>query len=162
MTRIKVKIKSLKVPKSSYANLEELPAYVRRRKKNLLKAIGVEGENLLKAEARRVSTFGTLERSIQHRIVFGDSVVIYSDLEYSNIALETGRKPGKMPPYKAIEMWAVKKGLGKNVGYAVAKKIAKSGTNLHIHQAPKRVTRTVKVMDRKLPRLIKQHLFDDK
>lgn len=158
--KIEVKVRSLRVPKNTYADLDGLPSYVKKRKRNLLEAIGVTGENLLKDEARRISTFGTLERSIQHTVL-GDLVIIYSDLEYSNVALETGRKGGKMPPVQAIETWAVKKGLGTGVAWAIAKKIEKEGTRLYTDQAPKRVTRTVNVMERKLDKLIKKHLFDD-
>lgn len=157
--KIDIKVRSLRVKKESYADLDGLPSYVKKRKKNLLEAIGVTTENLLKDEARRIGTFGTLERSIQHTVLH-DLVIIFSDLEYSNIALETGRKDGKIPPVKAIEMWAVKKGLGAGAAWPIAKKIQKEGTNVYKNQAPKRVTRTVKVMDKKLSKLIKKHLFD--
>lgn len=158
--KIEVKIRSLKIPKNSYADLDGLPSYVKKRKKNLLKAIGVEGENILKNKAREISKYGTLERSIQHTVL-EDLAIIYSDLEYSNIALETGRKQGKMPPVQAIEAWTLKAGLGKEAAWAIAKKIAKEGTDLYIKGEPKRVSATIAEMDKKLPSLIKHHLFDD-
>lgn len=157
---ITVKVKSLKVPKNSYADLDGLASYVKKRKQNLLKAIGVTGEKLLKDEADRISTFVTLSRSIQHTVL-ADLVIIYSDLGYSNIALETGRKGGKMPPVEALKLWSIKKGLGENAAYAIAKKIAREGTDLYKHQAPKRVTRTKAVLDKKMDKLIKKHLFDE-
>lgn len=47
-----------------------------------------------------------------------------------------GRKPGKIPPAKALEQWAmIKLGVSqdkaRSVAFAIAKKIAKEGTELH-------------------------------
>jgi len=159
--RIEVKYRSLKVPKNSYADImgDGLPSYIKRRQKNYLKALGVIAEDKLRMEAKDLSTTGTLERSFKHQ-VFTNLVRIYSDLNYSNIAMETGRAGGKMPPVQAIRIWAKKRGLGEQAGWAIAKKIAKEGTNLYMKKSPKKVTITVDYMDKQLLKLAKKYLLD--
>lgn len=47
--------------------------------------------------------------------------------------LETGRKPGKMPPVQKIIDWAKIRGFenAKGAGYAISKRIAEEGTKLY-------------------------------
>lgn len=43
-------------------------------------------------------------------------------------AVEFGRRPGKPPPYKALERWAQLKLGQKGLGFVIARKIGKEGT----------------------------------
>jgi hypothetical protein len=56
--------------------------------------------------------------------------------QYSKIAASTGRRPGKMPPYKELERWAAKKLGNKKLAFVVARKIKKKGTKRYIEKGP--------------------------
>ena len=74
---------------------------------------------------------------------FGEGLeAVYSNNGY-NVALFgygylMGRKAGKMPPVQAIKEWVINKGISDSVNasglaWAIAKKIAKEGTNKENH-----------------------------
>lgn len=150
----------IRFKKGTFADLGGVD--IERRKRNFLKAVGIEGENALKAEANHIQAYGTAERSIYHK-VGKDRVTIGSDLYYFEIAMEYGRKPGKTPPIEAIKLWARKRGIPEYAAYMIARKIAKYGTRLNQMGAPKRITRARKLIDTyKIPRLSKLYLTNDR
>lgn len=131
------------------------------RKQNFLKGVGIEGETALKNEARSITKTGELGRSFQHRVT-NDKVDIFSTMKFSEIPMEDGRPPGKTPPIKALQLWAMKAGLGAEAGFAIARSIARKGTRVWQDQAPKRVTRTKKLLkEYKIPKLITRFLIND-
>lgn len=70
---------------------------------------------------------GHLRRSIANRVdpsLYPSYAEVGTNLEYAK-AVHEGRPPGKMPPVKALEAWAKKRGLN---AWAVAKSIEKKGT----------------------------------
>ena len=74
---------------------------------------------------------------------FGDGLeAVYSNngntVQLFGYGYLAGRKAGKMPPVKAIETWVINKGLAASanasgLAWAIAKKIAKEGTNKENH-----------------------------
>jgi hypothetical protein len=109
----------------------------------LLMEFGLVGQNILIDKAVTISAQGELARSIQFEI--GDDYVsIFSKLLYGLIALETGRASGKMPPIQAIERWAIRRGMKKNVAFLIARKIAKQGTEKFIKGGPKLLTEALR------------------
>lgn len=60
---------------------------------------------------------------------------------YGEIVLEYGRRPGKFPPVEPLEQWAVNRGMGKGVGYLIARKIARMGTKKFREGGPKQLTK---------------------
>ncbi len=81
-----------------------------------------------KVTASRNAT-GKTKASIQVVNVTKDSGQLVAN---ANIAATfTGRKPGKMPPISALIDWCSARGLPRGVAWAVAKKIAESGTELY-------------------------------
>lgn len=133
------------------------------RKRRFLKAVGIETETALKDQAQPITKTGTLARNFQHVVATDLSKVrIFNPLEYSKIAMETGRKGGKMPPIQALQLWTKKVGLPAGAAFAIAKSIAKKGTQLYQFKAPKRLTRVNKLMKNyRIPRLIKTYLLND-
>ena len=108
-------------------------------KRKALNVISIQGEQRLKKEASKISVSSKLYNSIRGR-VDKDKALIESNAEYAEAALETGRKPGKAPPYKALEMWAQRKLGDKKLAFVVARKIAREGTQKHKRGNPKMVT----------------------
>lgn len=116
-----------------------------------------DSEKLLQQKLRSQSKSGKLynsvpgatEVNIQKR-GFKKNVIIKigSNLDYSYIAAETGRKPGKMPPSKELERW-VGQAFGvtgkakKSTAFLVARKIGKKGTKKYRSGGPKLVTQAV-------------------
>lgn len=83
--------------------------------------------------------------------------VVGAKASYGLIAAETGRKPGKMPPPKALERWALQKFGDRKAAFAIAKKIKKKGTRRFINKGPKLITQfQKKVSDQSIPQFIKQ------
>lgn len=153
--------------RTSYADIvlsgEDYKKVIDLRKRRFLKAVGIEGETALKNEAQSISKTGTVARNMQHQVA-GDlsGVKIFNPLDYALIPMETGRKGGKMPPVQAIMLWTKKIGMPAGAAFAIAKSIAKKGTLLYQNGAPKRVTRTKKLLAQyKIPRLIKTYLLND-
>ncbi len=74
-------------------------------------------------ERAPVATHG-LKESIKRE---GDAVV--ADIPYSGFS-ETGRRPGKMPPYEPIFLWCLVKGFADpdKVAYAIQRGIGIKGT----------------------------------
>lgn len=116
---------------------DELPTPM--QKFALLKHIGIVGENAIKEQAETVRASGELASSAQHEIR-GDSVSAFTYKQYGDKALKDGRKPGKMPPISAIEMWKQKKGVSIPA-FLIARKIARLGTNRYIQGGPDLVQR---------------------
>jgi hypothetical protein len=100
-----------------------------------IKKIPKSAENILgkwaidverKARENAPKAIGDLVRSITSE-TRDLRAKVYTNLKYAEF-VETGRKPGKMPPASALERWArVKLGNAK-LAFAVAKSIGMHGT----------------------------------
>jgi hypothetical protein len=91
-------------------------------------ALYVEGEARKGAKPHSVDT-GELARSIKSELGPGAIPLharVYSDKIYAYPA-EFGRKPGKMPPVKAIAAWATRHGI-TIAPFVLARAIGKHGT----------------------------------
>ena len=120
--------------------------------------VGIEGENLLKTEARKISASNTLERSIIAEIM-PTEVTIYGT-GYGIIALETGRGPGGMPNILAMERWAERKLGDRRLGYPVALKISEAGTRKYRRGGPKQISKVERDLERFIDKDIVK-LMDD-
>lgn len=120
-----------------------------RAKRNFLKEIGVTGENYLQDEAEKIAASSALANSMRHD-VFLDRVDIGSRLKYAPIALETGRAPGRFPPIDAMEVWAMKRGMGREAGYLVARSVAMRGTQKYRRRGPKQFTKAAERLEKEI------------
>jgi len=130
-----------------------------RARYNFLKRAGIEGENQLQAAAYPITVSGELGRSIGHDVISKTAVRIFADSNYAQEAMETGRKPGKMPSINALSIWAAKRGIPKGAVFPIAKKIAKSGTIRYRKSGPKLVTLAIqRIQDKIMRKLIPSYL----
>jgi hypothetical protein len=93
---------------------------------------------------RRVTEFGAMNNtgeaanSLRWKIE-GESLVIYSTMSGFNyiMTLETGRKPGKMPPVEPIQMWMQQRGINppdisqESLAFLIARRIGREGTKVY-------------------------------
>jgi hypothetical protein len=93
---------------------------------------------------RRVTEFGAMNNtgeaaaSLRWKIE-GESLVIYSTMSGFNyiMTLETGRRPGKMPPVEPIQMWMQQRGINppdisqKSLAFLIARRIGREGTKVY-------------------------------
>lgn len=73
----------------------------------------------------RISNTGQLANSVTANEA-GDDDLKITFLEYG-IFVDSGRAPGKFPPVKPIEEWAVSKGIPANKAFAIARSIEQKG-----------------------------------
>lgn len=109
-------------------------------------AIGDELKSEVKKETRKISVTNQLFNSIISAVLRNE-VTIYS-AKYGEIALETGRKPGKMPPVDALKRWARFRLGNEDLAFPVAKKIASRGTQKYINNGPKQLSEIEKKIDK--------------
>lgn len=126
-------------------------------KRNVLKKIGVEGQNDLKEKAQKITATGHLESSIDH-VIRRDEVEVRANEKYALIALEKGRKPGKQPPLRAMEIYARKRGIPVERAFIMARHIGKYGTSKWRKGGPKLLTGTKNVVEKSIPKYLKQLL----
>lgn len=119
-------------------------------KKNYLKYVSIEMENELIKQSDKESATGTRSRSIESRIS-ENKVETGSKLPYFRISMEDGRKPGKVPPIRAIELWALKRGMPKKAALPIARKIAKFGTEKYIKGQPRLISQAWNRVKTKMP-----------
>ena len=132
------------------------PAIEEQQKRNLLKRIGIEGENILKTELETESVTGLTSRSIEHEVT-GNSVSIFSKAKWAAIAGEFGRAAGKAPPIAAIALWAGKAGV--NIpAFLIARKIARVGTQKFRSGGPKLVTQAYQKLQARVDVLVNDYL----
>jgi hypothetical protein len=117
-----------------------------------------QSANNLRSRVISSNTSGLASNSLTTRVDFeGNQWVakVISGVKYAQIAWETGRKPGRMPPMDQLRRWASLKLGNPNLAYAVAKKIARVGTRKHIARGPKHITNTIEWIGRFLfPKLL--------
>ena len=107
--------------------LKSLSSNLGERQK-LLQQLGRKGEVLLQTRAARISTTGKLHNSMGYRLKGDNAVKIGSPLNYANIAMETGRGPGRQPRTEALRRWASMKLGNPDLAFVIARKIAREGT----------------------------------
>lgn len=107
---------------------------------NAFKKIGVQGEGILRSEARKIWYTGNLARSIKN-VATSSSVRIQATAEYSTEALETGTPPGRRVSKAALERWGQKKLRKSGLGFILARKIRKEGTRAYRKGGNKSVTK---------------------
>lgn len=83
---------------------------------------------------------GTIKNSLDYRIE-GDRLIVFSDLPGTKfnyiMTLETGRKPGKMPPVSNILTWIKQRGIQpegisqKSLAFLIARRIGREGSLLY-------------------------------
>lgn len=149
---------------------ESLKAFLRdpnrfERMKLGLNKIRVRVENDLKTREEPINAGGNLYNSIKSNLKdtseHSAEVTIVSDGDYGSIALEYGRKPGKMPPTDPIAKWLVLKGMDVSIisprgatmkseskdatnekAFVIALGIAKNGTKKFQDKGPKLISET--------------------
>ena len=115
-------------------------------------AIGDELKSEVKKETRKISVTNQLFNSIISAVLRNE-MTIYS-AKYGEIALETGRKPGKMPPVDALKRWARFRFGNEDLAFPIAKKIAGrrkkkgGGTQKYINKGPKQLSEVEKKIDK--------------
>ena len=82
----------------------------KKKMRYIMKRASIEGENLLKDEAKKITVSGTLFRSVNSTAT-ADRINIFATAKHAVQALETGRKPGAMPNPRALQRWADKRGI---------------------------------------------------
>ena len=74
------------------------------------------------------SASGELEKSLKEKLIVGSDII---ELDITGIDywkyVDQGRKPGKYVPLKALEPWALKKGIPKTALFPISRKIYKKG-----------------------------------
>lgn len=106
--------------------------------KQMLIIVKNEAVEKIMEEADDHSTSGELERSIIGKVT-GFIAEIYGNV-YSDIVLEYGRSPGKMPPIEPLQEWAGRRLGNPKLGYFIAKKIATQGTQKYRRKGPKQLS----------------------
>lgn len=114
------------------------PQKMKVAQRDLLSGMGRDFEHRLQDEATPITVTSGLHNSILSRMVGADKVAV-TGINYAEIAMETGRRPGRVPPYDELKRWARLKLGNEQLGYAVAQKIAKEGTRLYRKKSPKRI-----------------------
>lgn len=115
----------------------------------VLTKMGVRGSEVLRSKAKKINTLGGLVGSVNYKKE-KTAVHIKADAKYADIAMETGRGPGKMPPIAPLKLWAARKTGNPNMAYAIAKKIAIGGTKKWRTGGPKLRTEAIKEIKRKV------------
>ncbi len=110
-----------------------------RAKGVLLNGIGNKLQREVQTEASKISTTNTLKNSVSYKVENNQKVNLWA-VGYGMAALETGRKPGRMPPPQALERWASLKLGNRAAAFQVARKIASSGTQKFQQKGPKQLT----------------------
>ncbi len=119
-------------------------------KKNYLKYVSIEMENELIRQSDKESATGTRSRSIESKIS-ENRAETGSKLPYFKLSMETGRKPGKVPPFRALELWAMKRGMPKKAAFTISRKIAKFGTNKYSKGQPRLISQSWNRIKTKMP-----------
>jgi len=128
-------------------------------RKLAMTVIAEQGRKVLQDQAEKISTTGQLHASITSRV--RESEIELWALGYAEIALEEGRKPGKMPPPQALKRWARLKLGDERLAFAVARAIEKKGTRKHRTGRPKQLTMAIKELakfvDKEAVKILKQY-----
>lgn len=119
-------------------------------KKNYLKYVSIEMENELIRQSDKESASGTRSRSIESKIS-ENKAETGSKMPYFRISMEDGRRPGRVPPIRAIQIWALKRGMPKKAAFAIAKKIGSVGTNKYIKGQPRLISQAWNRVRTKMP-----------
>lgn len=106
------------------------------RRRNAFKFLSITMENIMKKKAKSIYSSGELDRSILS-LSDDKSATVVVMAKHGQIALETGRAPGKTPPIYPLQLWAAKHGMPKTMAFPIAKKIAKQGTKKYRNKGPK-------------------------
>lgn len=102
----------------------------------------VTGQNKLQETLPKGAT-SNLANSVYYKLdnnLLDFEAAVGALAEYGLIAAETGRGPGKPPKAEKLKRWARQMLGDENAAYAVAKKIAKEGTERYKNNGPKLVT----------------------
>ena len=101
----------------------------------ILEKFGIETVNIVKSNLATTGTnaSGETSQSVKSEMVT-DSNVRVTGKKFINV-VETGRRPGKMPPVSALVKWLESgklsfTGKAESVAWAIAKTIAKKGSSL--------------------------------
>jgi hypothetical protein len=117
------------------------------RNRAIRKFLEITGDKLkseVQTEAKKISATNQLTNSISYNVT-ENRVDLYS-AEYGGIALESGRKAGKMPPTQALERWAELKLGNSALAFPIAQQIARAGTKKYRSGGPKQLTEVEKRM----------------
>lgn len=143
-------------------NDKEVKAFIKKInnskqvKSQVLSAIGEDAVSKAKKLAPAGAT-GQLANSFVHSTnMAGNKETVESEADYSDQAMEWGRKPGRMPPSEALERWAGRFLGDRRLAYAVAKSISKRGTKKYREKGPKLWTKLTKQVNRDIPRFLKE------
>lgn len=132
------------------------PADLERKHENFFKKVGVEGQQELQKETKKIYATGQLWRSVKHKAT-PTQAKIQATTKYATEALETGTPPGRKPSIKALKVWASKKGIPQRAVFPIAQKIKRSGTRKYRKRGPKQVTATFnKIREAIVPRFISE------
>ena len=140
----KIKVDNSDLQKWAKAEMRRL-----KKSKGAVMKYSVDGENFLKKRVKKYSHSSKLHNSIlsKDRSTLRSIVInLTSKAEYAWQAMEYGRKPGRMPPPRALERWAASKLGSKGAAIAVARKIAREGTEKYKKGGPKDISKTYEFM----------------
>lgn len=101
---------------------------------DILNKFGIETVNIIQSNLSSTGTNASGETSQSVKSESTDTGVVVSGNKFINV-VETGRRPGKMPPVSAIQKWLESgkvsfTGKAESVAWAIAKTIAKNGSSL--------------------------------
>jgi len=120
--------------------VKESPTELKMAKRDLLAGLGRDFEHAVQDESVPITVTSGLHNSISSGMA-GDSKVWVTGINYAEIAMETGRAPGKTPPINELKRWARLKLGDERLAFVVARKIGEQGTKLYRTKRPKRIMR---------------------
>ena len=96
--------------------------------------IGFANRTIVGIRSRIPNVTGKMSQSLGYRLD-ENGLTIFSSEKYFTV-LETGRKPGKMPPISAIEEWVKNKPIASDINprslaFLIARKIGEEGSLLY-------------------------------
>ena len=96
---------------------------------NFFTRVGVEGQQLIYADAKSMEASGNLARSVTY-LPKNTQVIIKATANYATYALETGTPPGTNVSTRAIAQWLKQKRISGNA-FLIARKINKEGSKTY-------------------------------
>lgn len=126
--------------------------------KSTMNVASKKGQSYLEDEARKITGATSLLVNSLTSDHTDTRAEIYSMAMYGKIALEDGRKPGKMPPSEDLKKWATLKLGDPKAAYGVAISIAQNGTKKYQDKKPKQITRAKKKLVKEIGQIYIQQL----
>lgn len=96
---------------------------------NFFTRVGVDGQQLIYADAKSMEASGNLARSVTY-LPSMTQVIIKATANYATYALETGTPPRTNVSTMAIAQWLKQKGISGNA-FLIARKINKEGSKTY-------------------------------